>query len=158
MERKQEFFAYCIILLATFLLGVLLENRYGLVSVFNPSPAQKLMATIKADFSKLQKEGQLPEEWNNIGAFNFINKSHLQDMDPKKMERTFLQQEDGGYHLEGILAGWSKGKKHSFVLQLSLIERSSKNKIWEFGRTYSLLYRGSSSSPQVQIENSSLEK
>ena len=155
MEMKKDFLVFCITLLATFLLGVFLENRYSLVSLLKPSPAQKLTAIMKADFSKLQKQGRLPEEWNHIGTFSFINKSSLQNMDSDSMERAFIQQQDGTYHLESILTDWSKNKKHYFVLQLSLIEMSSKNKIWEFGRTYSLLYKGSSLSPQAQVEDSS---
>ena len=54
------------------------------------------------------------------------------------MQRAFSQQENGNYHLESILVDWIQDKAHHFILQLSLIEKSSQNKIWEMGRAYSL--------------------
>ena len=97
------------------------------------------MRYIKTDFSNLKSGGQLPQEWSQIGSLSFINKSKLKDIDQRRFQKAFPQQEGGSYHLESILVDWIKGKKHSFILQLSLIEKSSKNKIWELGRTYSLV-------------------
>ena len=138
LNSKKDFFIFCITLLATFFLGVFLENQYSLVSYLKPSPAKKLITHIKRDFSKLQKEGQLPKAWEQIDKVQFINRSKLKNITQKGIEKALIQQGNGNYYLESILVDWIKNKKHHFILQLSLMEKTSKNKVWELGRTYSL--------------------
>jgi hypothetical protein len=102
------------------------------------TPAQQLTHLIDEDFKKLAKENQLPKEWENIATVEYNMRSTLASalLGP---ERPHVQRiKDGKYFLEVEVIDIPDEINPGIILQTSLFDIKSKNKIFEIGRTYTM--------------------
>lgn len=93
--------------------------------------------TISTDLLKLMKENQIPKAWSKIKTvrYNFNSESSK-----KLLMNTGLsivkKNKKGSFHLEIEFIEVPDDKEPTVILQFSLFNLKSKNKIWELGRTY----------------------
>ncbi|QDK46555.1 hypothetical protein DOM22_15950 [Bdellovibrio sp. ZAP7] len=100
------------------------------------TPAQQLVKMINDDIDELHQQGSLPKEWNGIATIEYKVRSEL--------ARTLLGSEklglqrvkEGNFYLEVEVLDMPDEQDPGIILQMSLKEIKSKNKIFEIGRTY----------------------
>lgn len=102
------------------------------------TPAELTVLMIDKDFHQLGLDKQLPEAWMNIKTVeykmgSFLAKSLLGELRPH-----FPQKQDGNGHLEVEVLDLPDESNPGFILQVSLFDLKSKNKIFEVGRSYTM--------------------
>ncbi len=108
------------------------------------SPAQKLAFLIEDDLAQLQAQGVLTPEWLKIKEVNFVSTSVVTEEWLKTKRPQLKTDPQGAYRLEVVLIDWqvngeSKNDNGSGgIVQMSLLDIASNNKIAEIGRTYNL--------------------
>lgn len=132
-----------IIIIAGFIAYVIFRTDLNLSSKKETStvcvqltPAQQLINLIKDDFQTLSATSQLPMEWNSLKSAEFKLNSELARIILGKARPTFPRIKEGKYHLELDLLDLPDEENPGLIIQASLIEIKSKNKIFEIGRTY----------------------
>jgi hypothetical protein len=102
------------------------------------TPAQQLTKLIADDFEQLEKNGQLPKQWKEIATIEYNMHSTLASA-LLGSERPRLQRiKDGKYFLEVEVIDMPDEVNPGIILQTSLFDIKSKNKIYEIGRTYTM--------------------
>lgn len=102
------------------------------------TPAQQLSKMINDDFATLTAEGQLPPEWNNIATIEIRMNSTLARTILGK-ERPHIQRvQEGANYLELEIMDLPDDENPGVIIQASLFDIKSKNKIFEIGRTYTM--------------------
>ncbi|KYG61389.1 hypothetical protein AZI86_16885 [Bdellovibrio bacteriovorus] len=114
------------------------------------TPAQQLTRMIDEDFAQLNKEGQLPKEWNSIATVELRMNSTLAKALMGKHRPTFHRVKDGSSFLELEVMDLPDDENPGIIIQASLFDIKSKNKVFEIGRTYTMndLNRPSAAKPQ----------
>ncbi|MGZ3771992.1 MAG: hypothetical protein ACXVCP_08075 [Bdellovibrio sp.] len=102
------------------------------------SPAEQLTHLINNDFQNLAKNKQLPEAWNSIATVDIKMNSQLAKALLGTMRPTFQKIRKGNYHLELDFLDLPDSENPGIIIQASLFEIKSKNKIFEVGRTYTM--------------------
>jgi hypothetical protein len=102
------------------------------------TPAEQTVLMIDRDFHQLGIDKQLPEAWLGIKTVeykmgSFLAKSLLGDLRPH-----FPQNKEGNGHLEVEVLDLPDETNPGFILQVSLFDLKSKNKIFEVGRSYTM--------------------
>jgi hypothetical protein len=100
------------------------------------TPAQQLTNLINQDFTELAKSHQLPPEWAKIGSVQYVIDSDLAKAFLGKRRPQIQRVKNGGYFLEMQFMDLNDNENPGFIIQASLIDIKSKNKIFEIGRTY----------------------
>jgi hypothetical protein len=102
------------------------------------SPAQQLSQMIDRDFQNLSKEGQLPEAWRSIATIEYKVSSQLASA-ILGQERPHIQRfQEGKNFLEVEVLDLPDENDPGIIIQASLFDIKSKNKIFEIGRTYTM--------------------
>jgi hypothetical protein len=128
-------------LLLVFLAGAGLISE-SIYENFFPSVNQIEMGSknhfVSVDFYELYKQGKIPKFFFQIKKikWNYIDQS-LKDEIPE-LSLPFKEKPYGLYNLEVEAFSSSHEKIKIAVLQMSLIEIKSGNKIWELSRSYEI--------------------
>lgn len=114
------------------------------------TPAQQLTRMIDEDFAQLNKEGQLPKEWNSIATVEMRMNSTLAKALMGQQRPTFQRVKDGSAFLELEVMDLPDDENPGIIIQASLFDIKSKNKVFEIGRTYTMndLNRPKAAKPQ----------
>ena len=85
-----------------------------------------------------QKENELPGQWVSIGSVTFNN--HVDQGSPMiiQSELKIPIRTGGHYHLEIEGFNFPEDKNPKLILQMSLFDIRSKNKVWELGKTFTM--------------------
>lgn len=102
------------------------------------TPSEQLIKLIHNDFQSLTKSKQLPEEWNSIATTEVKLKSDLARIILGKARPSFLEKKEGKFHLEVEVVDLPDNENPGLIIQASLFDIRSKNKIFEIGRTYTM--------------------
>ncbi|MEN0059481.1 MAG: hypothetical protein AAGB31_11650 [Bdellovibrio sp.] len=102
------------------------------------TPAQQLIALINDDFHTLIREGSLPPEWNSIATIKVEMNSDLARALLGKERPRFQRVKDGSSYLELQFLDLPDEENAGIIIQASLFDIKSKNKIFEIGRTYTM--------------------
>lgn len=102
------------------------------------TPSQQFAKLIDDDFADLQKTGQLPKEWNNVATIELRMNSTLARALLGKNRPTFQRVKDGTTSLELEVMDLPDEENPGVIIQASLFDIKSKNKIFEIGRTYTM--------------------
>lgn len=103
------------------------------------TPAEQLVKLINDDFSELSATQQLPKEWNSIATVEYKMGSELAKALLGKTRRpTFQRIKEGTAYLEMEIMDLPDEENPGIIIQASLFDIKSKNKIFEVGRTYSM--------------------
>lgn len=100
------------------------------------TPAQQLIKLINEDINDLQHQGNLPKEWNGIATIEYKVRSDLARTLLGSEKLALQRVKEGNYYLEVEVLDMPDEKDPGIILQMSLKEIKSKNKIFEIGRTY----------------------
>lgn len=117
------------------------ELFFPLKQPFQPGT---LEMQIHEDFTQLKKDNQLPETLKDVREV-FVLDQRTEKQKNKWQELSqlhFPKSENGKYDLQiEVFNNEGRDRKsiteNLTILQLSLFEKDTKNKIWELGRTYS---------------------
>jgi hypothetical protein len=85
-----------------------------------------------------RKEKIIPEAWNSIQSvsYNFHNDFQKKLMNDQKLK--IPESLSGTHKLEIEFIDVPDDESPSIILQMSMVEIASNNKVWELGRTYNL--------------------
>lgn len=102
------------------------------------TPAQQLAKMINDDFQALEAEGQLPSEWKDIATVEIRMNSTLARTILGKERPNIQRVKQGGNYLELEIVDLPDEENPGVIIQASLFNIKSKNKIFEIGRTYTM--------------------
>jgi hypothetical protein len=104
------------------------------------TPGKIFSKKFEADVDFMLQNGHLPKVWNSIREVKFVATSKSAATWLAESKPTIAIIKDGKYILEYVLIDDSEPEKQDTIalVQMSLIEVDSGNKIWELARIYSL--------------------
>lgn len=102
------------------------------------TPAQQLAKMINNDFQTLESEGQLPPEWKDIATVEIRMNSTLARTILGKERPNIQRVKQGANYLELEIVDLPDDENPGVIIQASLFNIKSKNKIFEIGRTYTM--------------------
>lgn len=102
------------------------------------TPAQQFTKLIKDDFEQLQREKQLPAQWDSIATIEIRMNSQLAKALLGKRTPELKRVRDGAHYLELEFMDLPDDENPGVIIQASLFDIKSNNKIFEIGRTYTM--------------------
>lgn len=102
------------------------------------TPAQQLAKMINDDFQSLQESGQLPAQWSSIATVEVRMASELAKAILGKQRPNIQRVKEGKAFLELQFMDLPDEENPGVIIQASLFDIKSKNKIFEIGRTYTM--------------------
>lgn len=102
------------------------------------TPAQQFTQLIKEDFEQLVQEKQLPSQWNSIATIEIRMNSQLAKALLSNQTPELKRVKNGDHYLELEFMDLPDDENPGVIIQASLFEIKSKNKIFEIGRTYTM--------------------
>jgi hypothetical protein len=115
------------------------RNPMGKDNCAQLTPAEQLVKLINDDFSELGATKQLPEAWNSISTIEYKMGSELaKALLGKTRKPTFERIKEGTAYLEMEIMDLPDEENPGIIIQASLFDIKSKNKIFEIGRTYTM--------------------
>lgn len=110
------------------------------ISYYIKPPQEKLLTRWQEDLTQLEKGKYLPKQWSEISEVEIrSDNSPIQEWLPT-LKAPIQKNPQGRYRLEIFLIHWIEKYKYGVVMEYSLIDLTSNNKVWELGRTYHLGY------------------
>ncbi|MNL36769.1 hypothetical protein D3C87_1588740 [compost metagenome] len=100
------------------------------------TPAEQLIKMINNDFAQLDREHQLPKQWNSIATVEYKVGSDLARALLGKRRPPVQRIQEGTAFLEMEIMDLPDESNPGIIIQASLFDIKSKNKIFEIGRTY----------------------
>lgn len=140
----NKIFGVLIIVVALGLGYMVLEDDFRASDQKSPevciqlTPAQQLIKMIDDDFQELGATGQLSEGWKSISAVEVRMNSNLAKTLLGKERPHFAQVKEGSTSLELEIMDLPDEENPGVIIQASLFDIKSKNKIFEIGRTYTM--------------------
>lgn len=116
------------------------QNRYEQLEneCRQRTPAKQLLDLIHRDFKNLEADNNLPKEWTSLARVEFNMNSNLAKAMLGKERPHFKLSQNGSYYLEVELIDVPDDDNPGLILQTSLFELKTKNKVFEIGRTYNM--------------------
>ncbi|WP_291516603.1 hypothetical protein [Bdellovibrio sp. ArHS] len=102
------------------------------------TPAQQLAQMINADFQALAQAQLLPAQWNSIATVEIRMNSELAKAILGKQRPEIQRVKEGTAFLEMEFMDLPDEENPGIIIQASLFDIKSKNKIFEVGRTYTM--------------------
>lgn len=102
------------------------------------TPAEQLVKLIDDDFKALAQAQQLPKQWASIATVEYRNGSELARALLGKAKPGIQRVQNGTSYLEVEVMDLPDETNPGIILQASLFDIKSKNKIFEIGRTYTM--------------------
>lgn len=102
------------------------------------TPAQQLAGLIESDFHALAQNKELPAAWNSIEKVEVRMNSTLAKALLGSLLPTFNHAPNGKNLLELEIVDLPDEVNPGIIIQASLFDIKSKNKIFEIGRTYTM--------------------
>ncbi|WP_210415560.1 hypothetical protein [Bdellovibrio sp. NC01] len=102
------------------------------------TPAEQLVKLIDDDLIALGKAKQLPAQWSHIATVEYRNGSELARAILGKAKPGIQRVKEGTAYLEVEIMDLPDEENPGIILQMSLFDIKSKNKIFEIGRTYTM--------------------
>lgn len=113
------------------------------------TPAQQIIKLIENDFQTLSKTNQLPLGWFSISKVETKINSQLANALLGQERPSFKRIKEGSNYLELEIIDLPDEMNPGIIVQASLFDLRSNNKIFEIGRTYKM------SELNQQVANSS---
>lgn len=108
------------------------------LTCIDKTPSEQLRSLIEKDFIHLYSNKELPSEWNQIGQVKIIRNSNLAKALLGKFNPSFKTLENGPFYLEVELIDLEEESNPGIILQASLFNKKTENKVFEIGRTYTM--------------------
>lgn len=102
------------------------------------TPADQFIQLINNDFKALNEAGELPEEWKKIATIQARMNSSLAKALMGKKRPQFERVQDGTTYLELEFMDLPDETNPGVIIQASLFDIKSQNKLFEIGRTYTM--------------------
>lgn len=108
------------------------------LAVFKPSKPLTFSAFVSEDLAHMRKKNLLPAPWASI---QYVTYNYNSDFQRELINNEKIKIKDGPagrYRLEIEFIDVPDDENPALILQYSLFELASNNKVWELGKTYSL--------------------
>lgn len=102
------------------------------------SKGNSFSTNVESDLSELRLSKRLPSGWDSIKTVTFLPADSEQKPYLANIRSLFPINKDGALELIIDVVEIDEEEQKSIILQMSLIDLNSRNKIWELGRTYRL--------------------
>lgn len=102
------------------------------------TPAEQLVQLIDQDLKELKKQKQLPEQWGSLSYVDYRLNSELGRALLGSLRPHIPQTKDGVAFAEVEILDLPDEENPGIILQISLFDKKTNNKIFEVGRTYSM--------------------
>ena len=129
------------------------------------TPAELFTDLIDEDFKSLARDKKLPAAWSSIATIEYKNNSELAKALLGSAKLGIQRVKEGSSYLEIQLMDLPDETNPGVILQASLFDIKSKNKIFEIGRTYTMNElnhqtqpSGQSQPTKKEMQNSKEEK
>ncbi|HRO68093.1 MAG TPA: hypothetical protein PL182_11060 [Pseudobdellovibrionaceae bacterium] len=94
---------------------------------------------VSTDLSSLRSQGHLPKEWDEIQHVSYLMHSAFQrELIGKHKISAIPENPSGRYKMEIEFIDVPDDEDPSLILQMSMMDIQTNNKVWELGRTYPL--------------------
>jgi hypothetical protein len=109
-------------------------------TIFLDTPGKIFAKKFETDIEFMQQIGHLPQMWTSLKEVKFVTTSKGAENWLSQARPQISTTPDGKYILEYVLIDDSEPEKQKTVamVQMSIMEAESGNKIWELARVYSL--------------------
>ena len=114
------------------------------------SPSERFSILIQDDIEQRVKDGTIPTEMTSLKDVQINSSSSIANLYMSKNKLKFRTHEEGKVKLEIEMFDVQDLHNPGVALQMSFIELSSGNKVFEFARTYPLILLESSQVPVVE--------
>jgi hypothetical protein len=104
------------------------------------NPGNVFSKKFEADIRFMHQSGHLPKMWDHLKEVKFVATSKGAEIWLEQAKPKIATSENGQYLLEFVLIDDSEPAKKTTValVQMSIIDIKSGNKLWELARYYSL--------------------
>lgn len=102
------------------------------------SPQKKVSYLLEQDLKSLEKKNLLPKAWSEINSIEVYSGTKEKGEWLDQVDLRLPINPSGNKHLEIQLLPWDNDEGKGVGINFHLIDKESKNTIWEFGRTFSL--------------------
>ncbi len=106
------------------------------------SPGERIAHLIQKDLSNMMESGSLGKEWGQIREVEFVSTTPTTEEWLRNKKPKVHVVAGGKYKLELVLIDWDEQKEKGGMIQMSLIDLETGNKVAELGRNYSLTSGG----------------
>ncbi|MGE0632147.1 MAG: hypothetical protein AB7O96_07045 [Pseudobdellovibrionaceae bacterium] len=100
--------------------------------------SERFISLFEGDLEDLKSKKLLPPEWQNIKEIAVQTTSPQTETWVKNYSPNISTNPSGNIKLEVIVIDWAEDASSGGMAQMSLIDLTSGNKIWELARTYRL--------------------
>lgn len=108
------------------------------IETSEPIPSPTLYKVITTDLERLSRRRILPPQWSSIRSVAYNFKSDQQRQLFGEIKLPINERPNGDCTLEIEFIDVPDKQRPSLILQMSLTDFKTKNKIWELGRTYNV--------------------
>lgn len=125
---------------AGFLAWTALNENSTLLSPSKEAPKNLSFSDfVSADLSSLRSQGQLPKEWADIQHVSYLMHTAFQkELVGNQKFKAIPENPSGRYKLEIEFIDVPDDAEPGLILQMSMMDIQTNNKVWELGRTYPL--------------------
>lgn len=116
-----------------------LMKKYEIPEFVGYAKSQNFSEMVSEDFSIMKEKNLLPEQWDQIQYVAYGFNSEFQKKLINDRRLSFPEKPSGTHRLQVEFIDAPDDENPSIILQLSLFEIGSENKIWETAKTYSLV-------------------
>lgn len=116
-----------------------LMKKYEIPEFVGYAKSQNFSEMVSEDFSIMREKKLLPEQWDQIQYVAYGFNSEFQKKLINDRRLSFPEKPSGTHRLQVEFIDAPDDENPSIILQLSLFEIGSENKIWETAKTYSLV-------------------
>lgn len=102
------------------------------------TPAEQLSTLIESDFENLKRKKMLPAQWSSIATIEYRLNSNLAKAILGKAKPVIQRVQNGNAYLELEIIDLPDDDNPGIIVQASLFDIKTKNKIFEIGRTYTM--------------------
>lgn len=100
-------------------------------------PANERLSLLwKRDVSNLKKLNKLPKLFSDIGEIELISEDARTGEWVDKVKIPFKKKEGGSHRLTISVLQWIENHQYGVVMEFSIFEIKTDNKVYELGRTY----------------------
>lgn len=126
------------ILVLTLSLVYEFSNMKTYLGWYKSTPIEKLQILVNHDFALSAKKAELPKEWSSVKSFKTVFHSPLTEYFFKKIQVPLITTPKGQFTALMDMVDIPDAEKPGFLIQISLINIKSGDKVEEFTKDYYL--------------------
>ncbi len=137
---SKNFFAYLTLVMSLFAIyfGYKTCNAESYIHWTHATPLEKLQILVSQDFIKTKDKNEFPKEWSALKGYQVYYHSSIAEYFFKKIQVPMGASPQGIYYAKIDIVDIPDAKNPGFLLQISLINHKTNDKVEEFAKDYYL--------------------